>query len=55
VSVPAGFAGPQDALPIGLSFFGTGWDDAHLLDLAADFEDEAGARQAPQYLPSVGD
>jgi amidase len=55
VSVPAGFAGPQDALPVGLSFFGTGWDDADLLDLAADFEDEARARQAPQYLPSVGD
>ena len=55
VSVPAGFAGPQDALPVGLSFFGTGWDDAGLLDLAADFEDQARARQAPQYLPSVGD
>ena len=55
VSVPAGFAGPHRALPVGLSFFGTRWDDADLLDLAADFEDEAGARRAPQYLPSVGD
>jgi amidase len=55
VSVPAGFAGPQDALPIGLSFIGTGWDDADLLDLAADFEDQARARRAPEYLPSVGE
>jgi amidase len=54
VSVPAGFAGPQDALPIGVSFFGTRWSDAQMLDIAADFEAQAAARQAPGYLPTVG-
>lgn len=34
VTVPAGYAGP---LPIGLSFFGTRWDEAALLSFAYDF------------------
>ncbi|WP_249523136.1 amidase [Modestobacter marinus] len=54
VSVPAGFAGPRDSLPIGVSFFGARWDDAQLLDIAADFEDQTAAREAPGYLPTVG-
>ncbi len=54
VSVPAGFAGPRGALPVGVSFIGTGWADADLLDLAADFEDQAQARRAPGFLPTVG-
>ena len=54
VSVPAGFAGPQGALPVGVSFTGTGWADADLLDVAADFEDAAQARRAPGFLPTVG-
>jgi amidase len=54
VTVPAGFAGPQGALPIGISFFGTRWDDAHLLDLAYSFEQTTQARRAPEYLPTVG-
>jgi len=54
VSVPAGFAGPQEALPVGVSFFGTRWADALMLDIAADFEDQAAARQEPGYLPTVG-
>lgn len=54
VTVPAGFAGPQEALPIGISFIGTRWDDADLLDLAASFEEAADARRAPGYLPTVG-
>jgi amidase len=54
VSVPAGFAGPQETLPIGLSFFGGRWSDARMLDLAADFEDQAAAREAPGYLPTIG-
>ena len=54
ISVPAGFAGIRDSLPIGVSFFGARWDDAQLLDIAADFEDQAAAREAPGYLPTVG-
>ena len=54
VSVPAGFAGPQGALPVGVSFTGTGWADANLLDVAADFEDAAQARRSPGFLPTVG-
>ncbi|WP_369138523.1 amidase [Modestobacter versicolor] len=54
VTVPAGFAGPRGALPVGISIFGARWADAELLDLAADFEDQAAAREAPGYLPTVG-
>jgi amidase len=54
VTVPAGFAGPQEALPVGISFFGARWDDADVLDLAAAFESAVGARRAPGYLPTVG-
>ncbi|MGY1590971.1 amidase family protein [Geodermatophilus sp. SYSU D00708] len=55
VTVPAGFAGPQEALPIGISFIGSRWEDAAVLDLALDFESEVGARRAPEFLPTVGD
>ncbi|MFQ1002894.1 amidase [Modestobacter sp. SSW1-42] len=54
VSVPAGFSGPRETLPVGVSFFGARWDDAALLDIAADFEEQAAAREAPGYLPTVG-
>jgi amidase len=54
VTVPAGFAGPYEALPIGISFFGARWDDADVLDLAAAFEAAVDARRAPGYLPTVG-
>lgn len=54
ITVPAGFAGPRDSLPVGVSFFGTRWDDARVLDIVADFEDQAAAREAPGYLPTVG-
>ena len=54
VTVPAGFAGPRDALPIGVSFIGTRWDDAGVLELAASFEAEVGARRAPTFLTTVG-
>lgn len=54
VSVPAGFAGPRGALPVGVSLIGTGWSDADLLDVAADFEDQAQARRAPGFLATVG-
>jgi len=54
VSVPAGFSGPRETLPIGVSFFAGRWSDALVLGIAADFEDQAAARQAPGYLPTVG-
>jgi amidase len=54
VSVPAGFAGPRGTLPIGVSFFGARWSDALMLDIAADFEEQAAAREAPGYLPTMG-
>lgn len=55
ITVPAGFAGPRNALPIGISFMGTGWDDADVLDLAAAFEASTGTRRPPAFLPTVGD
>jgi amidase len=55
VTVPAGFAGPQEALPIGISFFGARWDDADMVDLAYAFETAVDARRAPGYLPTVGE
>ena len=54
ITVPAGFAGPRGALPIGISFFGTRWSDAEMLDLAASFEAQAPERAEPGYLPTVG-
>ncbi len=55
VTVPAGFAGPQGALPVGVSFIGTRWDDAAVIGLASAFEAASGARRAPGYLPTVGE
>jgi amidase len=51
ISVPAGFAGP---LPIGVSFFASRWQDATVLSLASAFERAQPARQAPQFIPSIG-
>ena len=50
VTVPAGYVGP---LPIGLSFFGTRWDEADLLSYAYDFEDETQARVRPRFLLTI--
>jgi amidase len=55
VTVPAGFSGPEETMPVGISFFGTRWEDAEMLDLAAAFETAVDARRAPGYLPTVGD
>ncbi|TDC76187.1 amidase [Actinomadura sp. 7K507] len=44
ISVPAGFVG---SLPAGVSFMGGRGADAHVLDLAAEYERVAGARRPP--------
>ncbi|WP_432573956.1 amidase [Kineococcus sp. SYSU DK005] len=55
VAVPAGFAGPRGALPVGVSFTGAQWDDAGVLSLAYSFEQATHARRAPGYLPTLGE
>ncbi len=52
ITVPAGYVGP---LPIGLSFFGTRWDEADLLSYAYDFEDETDVRVRPRFLTTLDD
>ena len=47
-------AGPQGALPIGISFIGARWHDADALDLAYAFVTATKARRAPGYLATVG-
>jgi amidase len=54
-TVPAGFAGPQGALPVGISFIGGQWQDAEVLSYAYAFESATGARRAPGYLPTLGE
>ncbi|OGU01532.1 MAG: hypothetical protein A2085_10670 [Gemmatimonadetes bacterium GWC2_71_10] len=50
ISVPAGDVA---GLPVGLLFIGGAWSDATLLRLAYAFEQRAGARRAPNFLPSI--
>ena len=50
ITVPAGYVGE---LPIGLSFFGTRWDEADLMSYAYDFEDETEVRVRPRYLSTL--
>lgn len=50
VTVPAA---EYFGLPIGLSFVGRAWSDAKILALAADFEAQARARRAPEFLPTA--
>ncbi|RJQ81159.1 amidase [Pseudonocardiaceae bacterium YIM PH 21723] len=54
VVVPAGFGGPQRALPIGLSLFAGNFTDAKLLAIGAAFEHAHPVRKAPTLLPTVG-
>lgn len=51
VTVPAGFV---QGLPVGLSFMGAHFDDARVIALAHAFEQLAGARRAPRFLPTLG-
>ena len=40
-------------LPIGLSIFGTAWDEAELIRIAHAFEHATRARKAPRFLPTL--
>jgi amidase len=51
INVTAGYI---SGLPVGLSFFGRAWSEPTLIRLAYSFEHATKARQAPQFLPSVG-
>jgi amidase len=50
LTVPMGFT---RGLPLGLSFIGMPWSEAALLALGHAFEQAAGARRPPTYLPSL--
>lgn len=50
VTVPAGFV---HHLPVGLSFFGSAYQEAKLLGFAFAFEQATAVRRAPQFLPSI--
>ena len=50
VTVPMGSV---RGLPVGLSFIGTAWSESRLIALAYAFEQLAGARMPPRYLPSI--
>jgi amidase len=50
LTVPMGLA---RGLPVGLSFIGPAWSEPMLLSAGYAFEQQAKARVAPRYLPSV--
>ena len=50
ITVPAGFV---FGLPVGLSFFGSAWSEATLLNLAYAFEQATKARHAPRYAATL--
>jgi amidase len=52
ITVPAA----HDAgLPIGITFFGTRWDEPKLIGLAYAYEQATHVRVPPQFIPSIGD
>jgi amidase len=50
LTVPMGLA---KGLPVGLSFIGKPWSEERLLGAGYAYEQASGAREAPEYLPSV--
>ncbi len=50
ITVPAGQIW---GLPVGLSFFGTAWSEAKLIQYAYAFEQSTNARRAPQFLATA--
>ena len=50
VTVPGGFV---HGLPVGVSFFAGAWQDAAVLSIAHAFEQAHGARQWPQFRPTL--
>lgn len=52
LTVPMGAIG---GLPVGLSFMGPAWSEARLLGFGYDFEQAAGVRLAPMFVPSLED
>jgi amidase len=50
INVTAGYI---SGLPVGISFFGRAWSEPILIKLAYAFEQTAGARRAPRFLPTI--
>jgi len=50
ISVPMG---DSHGLPLGITFMGTAWSEARLIELAYAYEQASKARKAPGFLPSV--
>jgi amidase len=50
ITVPMG---QVQGLPVGLSFIGTAWSEARLLEIAFAFERETRARKPPRFLPTI--
>jgi amidase len=51
ITVPAGYL---FGLPVGVSFIGAAWQEPRLIKVACAFEQASQARQAPQFLPTLG-